>query len=614
MKLAPLSQEGWRAAPGCVDRHSRGEKRCRTGLLFAFTSRGLAVLPCCLTTRHLFPALFFAAALAASSFAATVPDYKLGDVATEDVITPIPLVVPHPDATEALKQKLLQQSPSIVRFMPQAAADTEANLRAAVAKTREKFFTAMRAALQDRAPLESDLGTPAFTAALEYVSRDAPKNLPLETLTPIWVRGQSDQPFVDTLAKPLRDAMAQLVLTSGENETPLPNDPPVRLVTVKNFSEPVVIDSFEPNGQTVSSRKLISLRQAQRIVETQFAGQERLGDFVSGFVRPNCRFDAGLTDIVRAKRSNGFAVNDTFEAAQVIVHKGQTIDRRALSALAVLREKSLIGTLQNKLEQEQSVAGEIKSQTKWIAASLLLILLVLLLIYSRIRHRTVGVAPAVFTGPALEGASQAALPPGSEAAAWQARALVAEGKAERAHAAIRSGVLGWMKEKVFSTLFSQRQELLTANERATSEINDLEQRLEQIHAPLQERIQAYEQRIKELEEELVARKMPKPVPPAPLSLRRKVERSETPSAAAASPSREAEAALAERERNVGEAEARMAERARDLAEMDALLRARERLIVAAQGLPPNKNRIVIAPPPRGQQSDVVKDRAQAGLN
>lgn len=552
--------------------------------------------------------------MAASSPAATVPDYKLGDVATEDVITPIPLVVPHPEATEALKQKLLQQSPSIVRFTPQAAADAEANLRAVVAKAREKFLTAMRAALQDRAPLESDLGAPAFTAALEYVSRDAPKNLPLETLAPIWVRGQSDQPFVDTLAKPLRDAMGQFVLTSGEAETPLPNDPPVRLVAVKNFSEPVVIDSFEPNGQTVASRKLISLRQAQRIVETQFpAGQERLGDFVSAFVRPNCRFDAGLTDIVRAKRSTGFAVNDTFEAAQVIVHKGQTIDRRALSALAVLREKSLIGTLQTKLEQEQSVAGEIKSQTKWIAASLLLILLVLLLIYSRIRNRAVVPATAPFTGPALEGGPQAALPPGSDAAAWQARALLAEGKAERAHAAIRSGVLGWMKEKLFSTLFSQRQELLTANERATTEINDLEQRLEQLHAPLQERIQAYEQRIQELEEELVARKMPKPVPPAPLSLRRKSERPDTP-VPASSTSREAEAALAERERNLGEAEARMAERARDLAEMDALLRARERLIAAAQGLPPNKNRIVIAPPPRGQQSDVVNDPSRAGLN
>jgi hypothetical protein len=573
---------------------------------------GWPFLPAALTTRHIFPAILFAAALTASSLAATVPDYKLGDVATEDVITPIPLVVPHPEATEALKQKLLLQSPSIVRFVSHASTDAETDLRSSVAKTREKFLTAMRAALQDRAPLESDLGTPAFTAALDYVSRDTPKNLPLETLAPLWVRGQNDQPFVDTLAKPLRDAMAQLILTSGETETPLPNDPPVRLVAVKNFSEPVVIDSFEPNGQTVSSRKLISLRQAQRIVETQFPGQERLGDFVSGFVRPNCRFDPGLTDIVRAKRSSGFAVNDTFEAAQVIVRKGQTIDRHALSALAVLREKSLIGTLQTKLEQEQSVAGEIKSQTKWIAASLLLILLVLLLIYSRIRNRAMGtMAPAVFAGPAIEGASQAALPPGSEAAAWQARALQAEGKAERAHAAIRSGVLGWMKEKVFSTLFSQRQELLTANERATTEINDLEQRLEQLHAPLQERIQAYEQRIQELEAELVARKMPKPVPPAPLSLRRKLDRAETPST---STTREAEAALAERERNVGEAEARMAERARDLAEMDALLRARERLIAAAQGLPPNKHRIVIAPPPRGQQSDVVKDRAQAGLN
>ena len=65
--------------------------------------------------------------------------------------------------------------------------------------------------------------------------------------------------------------------------------------------------------------------------------------------------------------------------------------------------------------------------------------------------------------------------------------------------------MGWMKEKVFRTLFRQRAELLDAHHKAEAEMRELEQRLEQLHAPLQERISAYEKRIEELEQDLAAK-------------------------------------------------------------------------------------------------------------
>ena len=80
--------------------------------------------------------------------------------------------------------------------------------------------------------------------------------------------------------------------------------------------------------------------------------------------------------------------------------------------------------------------------------------------------------------------------------------LAAEVKAERAQDAIRSGVLGWMREKIFRTLTHQRAELLSAQQKAEAEMWELEQRLEQLHTQLQERIVAYEKRIEELEKEL----------------------------------------------------------------------------------------------------------------
>jgi chromosome segregation ATPase len=83
--------------------------------------------------------------------------------------------------------------------------------------------------------------------------------------------------------------------------------------------------------------------------------------------------------------------------------------------------------------------------------------------------------------------------------------MVAEVKAQRAQEAIRQGALGWMREKIFRNLFNQRAELLSAQQKAESEMRELEQRLEQLHTPLQERIAAYEKRIQELEQDLVAK-------------------------------------------------------------------------------------------------------------
>jgi predicted RNase H-like nuclease (RuvC/YqgF family) len=59
-----------------------------------------------------------------------------------------------------------------------------------------------------------------------------------------------------------------------------------------------------------------------------------------------------------------------------------------------------------------------------------------------------------------------------------------------------------MREKLFQMLFRHRMELLAAQEMAGREVHELEQRLERLQLPLQERISAYERRIGELERNL----------------------------------------------------------------------------------------------------------------
>jgi hypothetical protein len=66
-------------------------------------------------------------------------------------------------------------------------------------------------------------------------------------------------------------------------------------------------------------------------------------------------------------------------------------------------------------------------------------------------------------------------------------------------------MLQWMQDRLIRGMFQQRRELLNSQQKAEMEMRLLEQRLEQLQAPLQERIATYEQRIVELERELASK-------------------------------------------------------------------------------------------------------------
>jgi hypothetical protein len=93
--------------------------------------------------------------------------------------------------------------------------------------------------------------------------------------------------------------------------------------------------------------------------------------------------------------------------------------------------------------------------------------------------------------------------------AWRERALAAEARAQKATAMLRTSLLPhlarWMMNELVQRLLSQRSEVLSGQQRAEREVAELAARLEEVHAPLEDRLRAYEQRIAELEAELAAK-------------------------------------------------------------------------------------------------------------
>ena len=92
---------------------------------------------------------------------------------------------------------------------------------------------------------------------------------------------------------------------------------------------------------------------------------------------------------------------------------------------------------------------------------------------------------------------------------WAERALAAEARADKATALLRARLMPqmarWMMGELVQRLLAHRSDLVNSQQRAEDDVAELEKRLEKIHAPLAERLAAYEKRIAELERELAAK-------------------------------------------------------------------------------------------------------------
>lgn len=436
--------------------------------------------------------------VAPAALRADVPAYKLGDVATEDVITPVALTVINPVATEALRAKEALKVPAVVRFRPQAADEAEAALRAAFTAARTNFADALYRTMKGKPESERAIGGELFLRAVESARRRAEGFPMLDELAPVWARDESDAAIQTQWAFRLRTVMS-LPIIPGKAPAVINSKNSIRLVLVDNLDDRPTPEAVDHSDRLVKGSQLASQPAARSQLLKSFADNEQtVARYVGKFLTTNALVDVELTVLLRSRRTEGLCVTDNYEPAEAVVKKGQILDRKALAALSALREKTVIGTLQQKLAERPvtTPAEPDKHLITWIAGGFGVVVALLALILWRIRSReTASLLPVRVPQVDASGADTV----------WRERALTAEAKAEQARHAMRSGFTQWMREKVVQGLFHQRAKLLSAQQKAEVEMHALEQRLEQLQTPLQERISAYEKRIAELEKDLAAK-------------------------------------------------------------------------------------------------------------
>jgi 7TM-HD extracellular len=473
-------------------------------------------------------------------------DYRVGDVADQDITTPVALDVIDPDATAARQTEEALKTPVIFRRRPAAAGQVEKDFRATFAAARLNFLTALTNTFHQPT---LDAATMASTDFASFVIAfdDQNRNFPVTAdLAVRWATGDAGTAIENQLLEKLHRLMAQPVR---------PDDLPKGLVLgdtarLAPATQKLTLEEAERDGRLVPQRNIVTLSQLRERLRKEFPqAQQFVARALAAFLKPNCAVDETLTQQARARQTARLAVIAHYDAGQVVVRRGQTIDAKTLAALEQLYAKTAPAQLSQQIaaereqaqqaqaqarhdrdraqqasdlaqrEQEQArQAGEqaqqaraaaqnehdralkmraqafnaqsqalaVRVRNEWLAAALAGVsaLALLMLFWLARQRRRVARLPTQGATAAVEIAEKnpPALP--SQLAPYLAQAL---------------------KEVVVQELAAQRGALLQVQQSAAAEIAELVHRLDQLQSPIHDRLRSYEMRIAELEKDLVER-------------------------------------------------------------------------------------------------------------
>ena len=415
--------------------------------------------------------------------AAEIPDYQLGDTVHADIITPLQLVVIDPDQTATLKQKEASRVPVVCRYYTNANHETESALLAALSSSKSNFLERIAATFH-HFPLEAQtVASDRFQRMIASVNKQY-SGMPVTTnLAELWAQGESDDVLKAALVGTLQDAISH-PLRPPNISADVRFGNTVKLVPLPTFDSPLTFEVAQRNGINFSRTNIVTITRARQEIQDAMSPEDHsLAKFLGTLLLTNCVPDVELTARFRAIATEPVWAADHYEPGQVIAKRGQLVDRRIKAALDQLREKLAAANLAQKLLEERRAESQVEVWKIGAASALGILLLVSILLWVRARRARAALLPVLYSAVNSTGVM-----PSSTAADVRAR--------------LAPHLAQLLTDRLFQKLLSQRAGMLNAQQLATAEMAELEARLEKLHAPLQERLRAYEQRIGELEKEL----------------------------------------------------------------------------------------------------------------
>jgi hypothetical protein len=478
-----------------------------------------------------------------SVHAKDISAYKVGDTAQADITASVPFDVVNAQATAALKATKAMYVPVIFREHVHVTNAMVKEFLTAFIKAHKDFTngiaTTFQTNIDDAVIASPDFGY--FVTEFDVVNKDFPVT---PGLAAVWAHGDSGATYRDKW-------LGQLLQTMSHPVRPDTLPPglvlrkTIRLVQVKSLDDPLTLDVAR-HGHGVPVTNVLTISQVRANFREGFSQDEQpLARALTGFLLPNCVPDADLTQQARALAVSQLVVADHYEAGQIIIRQGDTIDAQTKAALEAFNEKLIPGALNQQIavahqdvQQQQQLAQQAQQQAQNEHAAAVLA--------QQQQQQELADREAAQKQEQLEQAHEAAMQ--EQAVAAQMFALKIHTRNEWLMAALGAvsvlvlAVVGklifqrrtpavsvpaklqrmdkmpatispelapflaqTLKEAVVQGLAAQRAELLEAQRMAAVEISELVQRLDRLQAPMQERLRAYQDRIQELQKELTQR-------------------------------------------------------------------------------------------------------------
>lgn len=421
----------------------------------------------------------------ASDFAA----WPVGGTASEDVATPVALDVVDAGITAERRAEQERKIPAIFLRHSSVTNTMVVKVTEAFDNAHSKFVAGLQKTFHQSRLDETTIQSAAFGHFVDAFNAENDRFLITTEIARNWARGN---PATDTRAR-----LIDLLLKTTSRPVRADDTPDgfqlgdtVRLVPVHSSSDVVTVKDAEQGGEVCPLDRVTTVTRLRGLFRRNFSAPEQpFARQLATYIHPDCLLDVALTGKARQQGTAKIVFLNHYAAGQMIVRRGQVIDERIHAALVKLDQTTVpapaapatTAAVQNKVQPVTTpVRLESNPQNVWFIAALAGGSVALLL--------GLGILVLRRRGP---GSNKVATIPVQNTVTLPAE--------------IAPQIAQALKSAVVQELAAQRQELLKTQQTAAIEVLQLMQRLNELQAPWQERLAAYEKRIHELERELTLR-------------------------------------------------------------------------------------------------------------
>lgn len=435
-----------------------------------------------------------------------IPDYQIGDSATDTVTTPVRLRFVDPDATEAGRDAKAQEVYPFFRYMSGVSNSVELAFRNAFDKSRTDFLKSVATAHGktrfDRSELD-DQALGRIRAAFQETNEGFPVTPELARL---WVSGDEGLAQENRWAEKLRQATSKVIRPSGTWSGSAVTAKEVRLLSVNAFDESISLYDAERQCRMFRRSAMVPLSRARQELEDMFPAEEReVARFLSGLVQPNCDFDRELTRQSAFPKTNDLWVYAQIDAGETVVAAGSTIDARTKAALDELRKNTAATAASSEVAQVRAEVETVRHDAAEAAQTAARMSEEVERVRSQAAAdqqkiiRWAGIAFCVL-GVAAFGLWWKIIKRRPRALPISRRGTLAVVRPEAGASAISTTMPYAMRR-----MLHERGTLISCQQQAETEIDRFTERLLELQTPLNDRLKAYEQRINDLERQLASR-------------------------------------------------------------------------------------------------------------